>query len=164
MLLGWIPTNTKADRVNLQAKCGRGTQFWHEEGFCCSRQGIRLFRADRGRRKASVYAVSCRNSISCKRELGNAFTCAGSGAAMVEFAAEESARTCPICLDEASRQTITVCGHHFCSDCIHEYVPSHLPTQSPIQVSVEVCDSTQECGQHPGFVTSIQTFVQGPDD
>ena len=33
---------------------------------------------------------------------------------------EESARTCPICLDVAPRQTITVCGHHFCSDCIHE--------------------------------------------
>ncbi len=45
---------------------------------------------------------------------------------MAEYAAEESARTCPICLDEASRQTITVCGHHFCSDCIHECAPSQL--------------------------------------
>lgn len=44
----------------------------------------------------------------------------------MEEAAEESARTCPICLDVAPRQTITVCGHHFCSDCIHECVPSQL--------------------------------------
>ena len=48
--------------------------------------------------------------------------CAGVSAA-AKGEAEESAQACPICLDVAPRQTITVCGHHFCSDCIHECAP-----------------------------------------
>ncbi len=46
--------------------------------------------------------------------------------AAAEGEAEESAQACPICLDVAPRQTITVCGHHFCSDCIHECA-AHSP-------------------------------------
>ena len=28
--------------------------------------------------------------------------------------------SCPICLDVCEQRTVTSCGHHFCSDCIHE--------------------------------------------
>ncbi len=35
----------------------------------------------------------------------------------------EDIGSCPICLDVCERRTMTSCGHHFCSDCIHECVP-----------------------------------------
>ncbi|KAK9915395.1 hypothetical protein WJX75_008587 [Coccomyxa subellipsoidea] len=38
--------------------------------------------------------------------------------------------SCPICLDVCERRTVTSCGHHFCSDCIHESV--HNRAECPI--------------------------------
>lgn len=33
---------------------------------------------------------------------------------------QDDGADCPICFDVCERRTLTSCGHHFCSDCIHE--------------------------------------------
>ena len=44
---------------------------------------------------------------------------------------------CPICLDVCDRRTVTACGHHFCSDCIHEC--AHPPHSSLLLVPLQQC-------------------------
>jgi hypothetical protein len=50
---------------------------------------------------------------------------AGGFAGVLAEQGQDDIGSCPICLDVCERRTVTACGHHFCSDCIHEYA-AHL--------------------------------------
>lgn len=52
---------------------------------------------------------------------------------------------CPICLDACDPRTVTSCGHHFCSPCIHEIVQtvSTLPEHKQVTTRAVALEAVQ---------------------
>ena len=72
-------------------------------------------------------------STGAAATMGEASESRTEAAATAEPTADsEASHTCPICLDHMDRKTVTVCGHMFCSDCIHEIVGASSSSLCPI--------------------------------